>query len=413
MAEEHAHGGGGSGQEFTFLVTGLLSGMVIAEVDLQSMNWTEVLNRPGSGGATARIEANSTTDENFLSWGNALWVLKGDQVLFGGVIGAVQPRADSRVLNIPVHGFMEYYRTQPIQITIDGSSPGYVDQFAYGVGTGVRTGIFMDSHKAGVKFTQVDQFRIFEDLIMHVGRRDPLSNIRPLVTYDALSGILRDDIWYNYEYKMVGTACEQLADRENGFFWHTHFYLDNNSPAFNFQLHLPTVGVNSSSAIDRPIIFDWDADVEETILTAYDFGGEERPESSVIAVGEGEGAGAIVARKDAIADSLGAYTSGRPRYYTVLNYNDVKIQSTLLQHAVKRWNRHKVPFKAAHVSMWNPEDEYMEWDLGDTASLRINDHGIKVFDKYRLTTRNITISKEGDMQVEMDMEEPFVVFEGE
>jgi hypothetical protein len=406
----HEHGSGDSGS-FTFLVTSLLSGSVIAEVELSSMNFTEVLNRPGNGSATARIESDTTTEQNFLSWANALWCLEGDHVLWGGIVGDIQPRAGSRVLNIPLYGFMEYYRTQPIQTTVGGPSgpiaPAPNSQWDYGFSYGGHP------HKSVVIFDDVDQFRIFEDLINHVAKRDPLSNIHPTVSYDALSGVLRDDHWFNYEYKMVGIACEQLADRENGFFWHTHFGLDDNSPTFNFHLHLPTAGVNKSSAIDRPIIFEWDAGPEETVLTEYDFGGEGKPANSIIAIGEGEGSASLVARKDSTTSPTGEFTGGRPRYYEVISYTDVSVLSTLQNHATKRWNRHKVPFKTANITMQNPDDEYLEFDLGDTANLRIDDHGIQTFNRYRIVTKSTTISKEGDKIIGLDMEEPFVFIEGD
>jgi len=410
MASE-GHSENSTSGSFTFLVTNLLSGSVIAEVDLSSMNFTEVLNRPGGGSATARIESPTTTTENFLSWGNALWCLEGDHVLWGGIIGATQPRADSRVLNIPLHGFMEYYRTQPIQTTVGGPSGPVLNppnaQWEYGIAFGGHP------HKSAVVFQQVDQFRIFEDLINHIAKRDQLSNIHPTVEYDSLSGVLRDDTWFNFEYKMVGVACEQLADRENGFFWHTHFGLDNNAPRFSFHLHTPTAGINNSSSIDRPIIFEWDASPEETILMAYDFGGENKPANSIISIGEGEGSASKVARKDSTSSAIGAYTAGRPRYYEVLSYTDVSSTSTLLSHATKRWNRHKVPYHTAHVTMQNPDDEYLEFDLGDTANLRIDDHGIKTFNRYRIVTKATTISKEGDKIIDLDMEEPFVFLEGD
>lgn len=399
-----------SSGDFTFLITNLLSGQVVAEVELGSFNFTEVLNRPGSGNATARIESDTTTTENFLSWANALWCLEGGTPLWGGIIGAVQPRADSRVLNVPLHGFMEYYRTQPIQTTVGAANvvtfpPN--SQWNYGLSYGGHP------HKSAVVFGAVDQFRIFEDLIYSVARRDVLSDIHPQVTYEALSGVTRDQTWYNFEYKMVGVACEQLADRENGFFWHTHFDLDNDSPVFNFHLHLPTAGINASSAIDRPIIFEWDDSPEETILTGYDFAGESKPANSVIAVGSGEGSASKVARKDSTAHALGAFSGGRPRYYEVVNYSDITSTTTLQAHATKRWNRHKIPFKTANVSMQNPDSEYLEFDLGDTAMLRIDDNGIQTFNRYRIVTKTTTISKEGDKMIDIDMEEPFVFLEGD
>src|SRR5688572_7503265 len=145
-----------SGGDFSFIVTNLLSGSVIADVELSSMNFTEVLNRPGGGNATARIESSTTTEENFLSWASALWCLEGGTPLWGGIIGAVQPRADSRVLNIPIHGFMEYYRTQPIQTTVQPPTaitfpPN--SQWDYGLSYGGHP------HKSAVVFEQIDQFR--------------------------------------------------------------------------------------------------------------------------------------------------------------------------------------------------------------------------------------------------------------
>lgn len=405
----HQHGPASTG-EFTFLVTNLLSGNVVAEVELSSMNFTEILNRSGSGNATARIDSDTTTTENFLSWAHALWCLEGGTPLWGGIIGAIQPRADSRVLNIPLHGFMDYYRTQPIQTTVGSSNQVTFppnSQWEYGLSFGG------DPHKSAVVFGSIDQFRIFEDLINHVAKRDPLSDIHPDVRYEALSGVLRDQTWYNFEYKMVGVACEQLADRENGFFWHTHFSADENRPIFSFHLHLPTAGVNASSAIDRPIIFEWDASPEETILTSYDFSGEEKPANSVIAIGSGEGSAAKVARKDATSSSSGEFTAGRPRYYEVISYSDVVSTATLQSHATKRWNRHKVPFKTANISMFNPDGEYLEFDLGDTATLRIDDHGIQEFNRYRIVAKHTVISKEGDKVIDLDMEEPFVFLEGD
>lgn len=398
--EHMDHDTSGIGSQ-TFLVTGLLSGKVISEVDLQSFSFNEILNRPGGGQATARIEASSTIPENFLSWGNALWCIEGDHILWGGIIGAVQPRASTRVLNIPIHGFMEYYETQPIQVTA-------LNQFNHMLAVGPNWSLTtFHPHNSAVFAQDIDQFLIFEDLIMHVGRRDVLSNIRPDVRYEELSGVIRNDVYPNWEYKPVGIACQQIADRENGFFWHTRFHWDSNSPAFHFHLHHPLMG------LDRPLIFDWDADPIESIVTEYDFGGEEKPANSVIAVGAGEAAQQKFARKESTASSTGQFTLGRPRYYEVLTLSDISNQSTLQAHANKRWERHKVPFKSARISMLNPDEEYLAFDLGDTVNLRIDDHSQQLFDRFRIVSKNTVLTDTGDKQIDLELEEPFVVFEGE
>jgi hypothetical protein len=388
----------------TFLVTGLLSGKVIDEVDIQSFNVNEVLNRPGGGAATARIESPSTNDQNFLSWANALWCIEGDNILWGGIIGDVQPRASTRVLNIPLYGFMTYYETQPVRVTALGQ---FNHMLAIGPNWSFTSFNPPNYINAAVSAQHIDQFLIFEDLIMHVGRRDVLSNIRPEVRYEGLSGVLRDDIVFNWEYKMAGTLAQQIADRENGFFWHTRFHFDSNSPAFHFHLHHPLLGS------DLPIIYDWDAQPEETNLMEYDFGGEEKPANSVIVVGAGEADKAKVARKESTASSIGAFSGGRPRYYEVVTLSEVTNQTTLQAHANKRWDRHKIPFKTASVKMQNPEDEFLAFELGDTVNLRIDDHSTQLFDRFRVVSKSTVLTDTGDKVVTLEMEEPFVVFEEE
>jgi hypothetical protein len=379
-------------ENYTYLVVGLLSGKVIDEVDLSSFSFQEILNRAGSGQATARIESPTTTENNFLPWGNALYALRGDHVIWGGIIGDVQPRADSRVINIPLFGFMEYYHTQPINTTVQPWNVIHFppnEQFEYAVAYGGH------EHKSAVVFGAVDQYRIFEDLIMHVARRDPLSDINASVQYDELSGVLRSDTWYNYEYKMVGEACEQLADRENGFDWHYRYYLDVNSPGFFFFLH-PRCGT-------RPITLEWDADPIASNLANYDLAGATKPKSTVIVIGEGEASNSKFARIDAASTDD---TGGRPRYYEIVSMTDIKVQATLQAHADKIWLRNALPRRDARVTLAiNPEDEFLNFESGNQLYLRVDDHGIQVNKLYKVTTRQWVVTKEGNESITVDLEE--------
>ena len=74
------------------------------------------------------------------------------------------------------------------------------------------------SVKAGhVTFSQVDQFEIVEDLIAHLN--EIREDIQIEVTYDALSGVLRDRSYEMDKGKSIGEAIEQLALVEDGFEW--------------------------------------------------------------------------------------------------------------------------------------------------------------------------------------------------
>lgn len=376
--------------EYTFLVTNLITGDIIDEVDLASFNFTETINRAGGGQATARIDSPSTTEDNFLAWGNALWALKGEQVIYAGLIGAAQPRSGTRVLNVPFHGFMEYYRYQPIQAF-------GTDLWAHGTQIPSEPG---HPHLGGVRFDQVEQFQIFEDLLLHVGRRDQLSNLRPFAAWSTPSGVLRDDTWWNYEYKFVGIALEQLADRIDGFLWSQEYNIEGNRLSFGFRLRYPTTGVK------RNTLLEYEASPEQTNVWEYNFDAPSRPASSVIALGEGQGPDALVARVDSEEHPFGAFTGRRPRYYDVLQFSDVKRTDTLLQHAEKYHGRHVLPVQHADVELTpNTEPYFLDFNLGDRMDLRVDDEGIQREQEFRIVTRQLVLTKEGDETVKLGLEE--------
>lgn len=376
--------------EYTFLVTNLITGDIIDEVDLSSFNFTEIVNRPGGGAATARLDAPSTTEDNFLAWGNGLWALKGDQVIFAGIIGAAQPRGNSRVMNIPIHGFMEYYRYQPIQAF-------GTNLWAQGTQLPNEPG---DPHLGGVRFDQVEQFEIFQDLLLHVGRRDTLSNLRPFVTWANPSGVLRDDTWWNYEYKFVGVASEQLADRINGFLWSQTYDVVGNRLNFGFRLDYPTTGIK------RQTVLEYTDEPELTNIWEYDLDSPSRPASSVIALGEGQGPDALVARIDSDPHPLGADTGRRPRYYEVLQFSDVKNTSTLQAHADKYHERHNLPVQHADITLTpNSTPYFLNFNLGDRLPVRIDDQGIQVDRDFTVVTRKVILSKEQDEIVSLGLEQ--------
>jgi hypothetical protein len=374
---------------YTFLVTSLLTGDILDEVDLSAFNFTETINRPGSGQAFARIDSPSTTETNFLPWGNALWALKGDQVIFAGFMGQAQPRSGTKVIQIPLHGFMEYYRTQII------SAVGR-NLWANGQQLPGEPG---HPHLGGVRFDQVEQFEIFQDLVLHVGRRDQLANLRPFVTWDEPSGVLRDDTWWNYEYKFVGIAVEQLADRINGFLWHQIYSVQGNRLRFGFKLRYPTDGLK------RNILLEFDSSPEQTNVWEYTQDSPSRPANSVIALGEGEGPDAIVARVDSKAHPFGAFTRGLPRYYAVRQHSDVKRVPTLQAHADKYHARHFIPIQHIDVEMVPGSDPYyLNFNLGDRFPVRIEDEAYITEDEYRVTSRKVVLTKEGDELVTFGLE---------
>ena len=204
--------------EYQFYTTDILTGEIRDQVELSTFHWQDIYRRPGSATATARLEAPTTTIQNFDPWRTGLWAVKGGQIRWGGLIGACQPRAGSRVIQIPTQGFLEYFRTRQLR-SAQGMTYGTLENYT------------------DITWEDVDQFRIVKDLIDHA-QSFPNGNINFGVNWASLSGQEVNLTYRTFNIKYVGVAIEQLADRLNGFDFRTRFFWDGDEP--RAELYLAT-----------------------------------------------------------------------------------------------------------------------------------------------------------------------------
>jgi len=215
--------------EYTFIVTKILTGEIINVVDLSSFYWEDIYLAPGEAQATARLDLPTTTTENFADWENMLWAVKGNSIKFGGIIGKTQRRAGSRVLNVPIHGLWGYFRDRFLK-NADGMTYGKL----------VRSN--------EVEWRNVDYFHIVEDVINHT-KAFQNGDIGVDVVYDSLSGQTATKIHRTYSRKRIARIVEELSVRLNGFDFRIEYYWQGNIPKARLRLDYPAHKITSTDLL--------------------------------------------------------------------------------------------------------------------------------------------------------------------
>lgn len=229
--------------EYTFLVTDLLTGDAVSPVILSSFYWDELYNAAGGGQATARIELPTTTKEIFRPWKHALWAVKDGEIEYGGIIGRVQPRGGAQVIQIPVHGFYTYFQSRLLRGT-----------------QGMSYATLQDD--VDIVWDNVDIFHIFKDLIDHA-QSFVDGNIGVGVTWDALSGRLLSSTRHTYNGKYIGAAIDELVARLNAFSFRQVYAFVDDKPTVSFKLEAP----NHAGIIDAPLVLKTVTTAEQTVAS--------------------------------------------------------------------------------------------------------------------------------------------------
>ena len=357
--------------EYTFLVTKLLTGDIIDEVELQSFHWNELYNRPGSAQATARIDDRTATRTNYASWQNGLWVRQGDQILWGGYMGAVSPISGTRALQVPVFGFEEYFRTRFIR-SIQGMANA-------------------TSKFSAITWTNKDVMLVAKDMIDHA-QSFATGNLGVAVSWGALSGNLITQTYFSYEYKPVGVAFEQLADNIAGFDWQYVFDWNGIKPRCTIVLSKIPQGRRTAYVIE------YDGNPGKTNIISFDSESGDPPVNGVAAAGSGEGDAMI----KAYVSDLG---TGYPLFEGMVSYKDVTVQATLNDHAYKHLAINKVPRQNLNVSIASDgEPKHNEFIVGDQLLVKVDDGWNQYNAYYRCFAKEMLLSKTHDMELKLGLE---------
>lgn len=215
-----------SSGDFYYLSTDLLTGDIQDVVEINSFHWGELYKSPGSGVATAKFDVDTTKAENFKDWANGFWVVENGIIKWGGVMGKIQRKGGTRVISVPVVGFLEWLKYRYIRST-QGMTYATMENVS------------------DITWNGIEQFHIFKDVIDHV-QSFPDGDIGIGVTWDRLSGKGLDSQVSQYTVKAAAPYLVELSDRlSSGFdFEQTYEWVDGR-PKVNFNLSYPAVGRSS------------------------------------------------------------------------------------------------------------------------------------------------------------------------
>lgn len=357
--------------EYTFSVTNLLTGKIIDDVVLQSMHWETIYNKPGSGRATARLHGSKTTQENFNSWDNGLWVILDGEIMFGGVLGPVQPRAGTGVIEVPVLSFVDYLRTRVVKSAANMTEA-------------VQTG-------NDIKWTGVDQFEIAKDVITHTQTGN--GNLFLTAVWDSLSGVLRDETIHTFEHKKAGDWFEDFAARENGFGWQQRYTYSGDDPRCQIYLKYPRVGRSTTFRLR------YQGDDASSNIVSYDLDGGLLPiTGSLFMVGAGEG-------DDMVRATINS-PGGGVDYDEVIAYKDVSKQSTLIEKGNYVLKARATPGRTFTVDTdWNMTPHYTEVDPGDQVEVLIDDGYVQVDTTCTIVSKKVVLSDTHDEMMTLSLVE--------
>lgn len=361
--------------EYNFLVTNLRTHKVIAEVNLQSMRWNELLGRPGGGRFTARITDRKTTPENFTAWETGLWVARGNDLEFGGFLGPIQPRAGTGIIEGPVLGFAEYMRMRLI-VGVQGMTNA--------VGTG-----------NDITWTNKDDFLIADDLVNHSQRGVSMGLEADWV---SLSGKTSDLTLHTWDYKKCGDEFEQFAARADGFSWWPVFFYDanNTDPRVKLMFQSPRRGRKT----DFRFTFDNEPRVKNNVLAVDADGGKMPLTGRLGVVGSGEG--------DAMIRSNIIVEDGTTiEYDDSVAFKDVTVKATLTEKGdYIRLQRQAGQGRIFTCDMdWNMMPEYSQYAPGDEVNLFVDYGWLQVQSLCTITSKEIVLSSTGDPQVKVTLAE--------
>lgn len=180
-----------------YWVEDILTGIVLTQdLPLNGVQVEDHLNRPGALRASLPVDHDMATEELLDEGRRAIYWERDGKIEFGGPLWRVERGIGSRNLSLDVTGWLGYWDHRDI----------WRDR----------------------SFTNTDQFSIFQTLVNDaqdeaystaLGGPGADSDLGITVTWDALSGVLRDrtEDYRDHQAKNLGEALRQLAGVEDGF----------------------------------------------------------------------------------------------------------------------------------------------------------------------------------------------------
>ena len=220
-----------------------------AELSFSALTVDKKLNAAGAATVTIPLDSYLSDVVTVEPAESLLWVERGGELIFGGIVWAMQGDTASNTATLSAGDFHSYYARRVIAVT-------------------------------SAEFIAEDQLDIARGLIEYAnGVTDALTIVGTSAT--NTSGVTRTIRYPKWQHHNVATALEQTAMVNNGF----DFYYDTYYVAGVPTVELICTYPNSGTATD--IVFDLDAHIERLSFTIDG----SQVATQVHSLGAGEGPG--------------------------------------------------------------------------------------------------------------------------
>lgn len=340
---------------WTYLAINLRTNEILAELPLQSVNFSTRLN--GVGAANASFYYDNTYASRFLRDSTkpgqcGFYVLRYGQPVWGGPIWKRVYNAKERKVTFDAETYESYFYKR-------------FQQFTY-------------------FFSNDDQLDIARWIIQNI-LDDEGANIGIEID-DELSGVLRERTFNDFEFKTAGEELEQMADNENGFDWNIHHFIDPaGALGRRLEFGYPNLGVARNST---GFLFEYPGNIMSFSISED----AQNSATTVYAIGSGDGVDQIeeqATNTDAINNGLLLLEQSR-------SYKSVVNPTTLLGHANEDLKRLGTPITVYEATVRGASDPAIgSYIPGDWARFKIDTNWLTQDFYKRITEINITPGRGG------------------
>ena len=359
---------------YRYLFVDLLSNIIIGELPLTGVSFTQQLNQPGTFQGHLLLSGINADKYNVeLSTIPAhcgLYVDRDGILVWGGVIWGRSYKSTSQTLTFSAQEWISYFDHR--RVTQD------------------------------VQFTNIDQLVIAKTLIEDA-QAAPYGDIGVLYNSEGqtTSGVLVSQTYYYYEFKSVFQAIQDLSRQSDGFHFHIDVAYDGVTglPTKYFNTYYPRSGTAyTTSSLTAPV-FEFPAGN----IVEYEY-----PEdgSAVANTVYGLGAGSNEGKLLSVGQDSAQLTAGWPLLENTANYSDITDQTVLnnlSQAQALATSYPPVVLKVVVPAYVNPE--FGTYEVGDDARVIITDNRFpNTLDQiYRIVGLTVQPGEDGPERVTLTL----------
>lgn len=279
---------------YRYLFADLRTNQIIAELPLTGVNATQQLNSAGTATGHLLLSGLNAAGANVLTATtparNALYIDRDGVLVWGGIVWNRAYNSDTQQLTITAREFESYFERRRITTT--------------------------------QVFSNQDQFTVVNTLVnnMQAVTGGDIGIVVPSVT----SGTLVTKVFYQYEYKSVMSAIQDLSRATTGFDFTIQVAYDaNGNPTKTLSLNAPRSGYVYSSTDPNAFVLQFPAGN----VISYEYPEEGASTANTLyAIGMGYSDGKFLATA---TDPNAVLSQGWPVLEDTVSYSDVYNQSLL------------------------------------------------------------------------------------